>query len=319
MSEFYVHLFSSTNQDLYPENSTSKFTVRLPKPLELDNNEWYVGLVDCSHPVILGTVEGQGEQDVVMFPEVNSVNTYTYDLPNLATFLLANSKRPEMYTRRYFHEFLDLDNLKDFNVSEKLIQHKVTPLGTSHKFKVFPFSILSQYRGDPTKKKYFLFESHRAYTMKQILYYCLSVYYDIFLEAETDSTVLGYYGLVKEGRSTAEMLQLLAMSFINSMRHNSLYFTNRDMHANFLLIYTDFIEPSICGNALSRLLLLTSRKLRVTDDLISVKNVKYYRVSKKYIETMSFLFADEKGSQILMENSWSPSSIVLHFRKRNTE
>ena len=47
MSNFNIIMPSDTNSELYPENTSSRFKIRLSEPVELDpRGNWEVALVD---------------------------------------------------------------------------------------------------------------------------------------------------------------------------------------------------------------------------------------------------------------------------------
>ena len=51
MSSFNVIMPSDTNSELYPENTSSRFNVRLSEPIELDQRgNWEVALVELQVP-----------------------------------------------------------------------------------------------------------------------------------------------------------------------------------------------------------------------------------------------------------------------------
>ncbi len=42
---FFITLTSNSSLDYYPNNTLSHFTHKLPYPLELQNENWHVGIV----------------------------------------------------------------------------------------------------------------------------------------------------------------------------------------------------------------------------------------------------------------------------------
>ena len=54
MSSFNIIVPSDTNSELYPENTSSRFNVRLSQPIELDpRGKWEVALADLQVPAKL--------------------------------------------------------------------------------------------------------------------------------------------------------------------------------------------------------------------------------------------------------------------------
>lgn len=305
MSDLIVTLFSNTAQEKFPANSTSKFTVHLPRPLDLRGN-WYVGLLDCHHPPIITVVEGSEEQDLITFPHLVSEKTFTYNLELLVNTLLKYAKRPEMYDKRYFHEFLVIENFGEFSVNETLSKYKTTLTPNKHQFKITPYMIDPQFRQSLVDRDYIKFESDRPYTMRQILYNIINTYHTILVQGKNQ------YGIeIEAGRTIGEMLYLYSFTFINTVR-KQVGFSN-DHVSNYLLIYTDMVIESIVGNEVARLLYATPRKSDVQQDYAEVRHVRYIKVAKSFISDISFLFCNERGHQYLFESGYLPTWLTLHF------
>lgn len=314
MSEFYVTLFSNSDQKKYTNNSTSKFTVTLPKPINIDQTQWCVGLTDCYHPKIIGTVSGEaeGDQDKIVLPYLVSESTFSYDLNALVNLILSNAVRPNLYTKRFFYEFLNRDNLKEFEVNPNLSQYKTTMNQETHIFKIAPFKILPQFRNKQTMvaRTYIQFESQREYTMKEILHIILSTYYTILNKSKVDNE----YGIVVEpGKTIGEMLYLYCVSFVNTVRNVTLQYTENI--SNYLLIYSDIVEGSIVGSEVVRFLYAAPRHSEVERDAIEIRNIKYFRLCKSYISEISLIFCDERGRQIMFQDGYLPCYVTLHFKK----
>lgn len=73
--EFFVTLFSNSSQDIYPENTMSRFTCRLPRPIKLEGN-YRVGLVEIQYPAFQGVVSNNDLsdefEDQITLPQVPS-------------------------------------------------------------------------------------------------------------------------------------------------------------------------------------------------------------------------------------------------------
>jgi hypothetical protein len=48
-THFYLTLPSNASLDVFPDNKTTEYRVKLPQPIELDGN-WEVGLYSISYP-----------------------------------------------------------------------------------------------------------------------------------------------------------------------------------------------------------------------------------------------------------------------------
>lgn len=308
--DFYITIFSNTSQKSYPYNSTSKFTVSLPRPIKLINSEYRVGITQCHHPALIGTVNSEkgDDQDCIIFPNIVSEQSFTYDLDTLTSLILKNSSRPELYTKRYFHEFLSKDNLKDFDVNDVLKKYRTKIPKGAHKFKITPYDIALQYRVSLEDRDYVEFQTNFKYTGKQILYIILNTYYRILLE--DNGTKYGI--IVEKNKSISDMLYLYAVTFVNSIRAAAIRYASAEI-SNYLLIYSDIVEPSIVGNAMSRILYVAPRQSDVNRDTVEIRNVRYERVSKSVVNDISFLFTDENGRQLIFQDGYLPTLLTLHF------
>lgn len=71
---FYVTLPSNASKDLFPENTSAAFTVRMFKPLDL-RGEWEVGLVEFHYPRTWYVLT-----DAAVFKISDATNTWEYQL-----------------------------------------------------------------------------------------------------------------------------------------------------------------------------------------------------------------------------------------------
>lgn len=53
---FYLTLLSNSSMEYYPDNKTTNFSTKLPKPLKLEG-EWAVGIVEFQYPCTMFTVQ----------------------------------------------------------------------------------------------------------------------------------------------------------------------------------------------------------------------------------------------------------------------
>lgn len=53
---FYLTLLSNSSMDYFPDNKTTNFSTKLPKPLKLEG-EWAVGIVEFQYPCTMFTVQ----------------------------------------------------------------------------------------------------------------------------------------------------------------------------------------------------------------------------------------------------------------------
>lgn len=315
--EFFVTLFSNSNTEIYPKNSKSKFTCKLPVSLDFHSNQNYsVGLVDCVFPRILGTIANAGEEfDVVRFAPVIKVLVGENRLERLVNVVLQNAKKPSIYHKNYFRDFLNLENLKSFENNPQIARHKVTREGgkKQYAFKIYGFKD-SAFRTD---ERYFacIFEQERNYTLNQIMWIICNTYNQILKAAREDDTLYDKYGINRDS-SDEEILYNAVFTFINQMltqvviNHNSVF-----EDSDYLLIYTNIIEERIIGDGLSKVLYLTNRGKNTVIEQLDVKNIQYIPVIKQNIDEISVFIADEQGQQFVFESDKTPTCLTLHFKK----
>lgn len=314
--EFFVTLFSNSNPDIYTNNSKSKFTSKLPISLDFNANQNFsVGLVDCTFPRILGTLANASDEiDLITLPESISRKKGLDKLEFLANIVLENAKKPSIYHKNYFKDFLNLENLKSFENNPFINRHKVVQgEGKQLLFKVFNFND-SLFRA---AEAYYhvIFEVDRAYTLNQIVWIICNTYNTIIKTARKAPTIFAKYG-INENISNAEILYTAAFTFINELLTQvlgkySIIFED----SNYLLIYTDIIEERIVGDSLSKVLYLTNRDKNANIEQLDVKNIQYIPVIKQSINEISIFIADEQGQQIVFESDKTPTCLTLHFRK----
>lgn len=306
---FYVSLFSNSSLEKFPENSASKFQVALPKVLDFSQGNWVVGVIEIFHPRILGGVSNsKNNGDVVNLPFIPSEKSFQYDLEQFIDLLLKSSARPEIYwEERYYEEFLNKTNLESFEINLK--KYATETIDKALTFKISPFPKKPEYRTTMKKKDYIFFEAKRNYSMKQILYKIMEGYFKIFRDDSKE------FKDIERGskESIFDALYLHGLSFINSIRSKAA--TYNPNPSCFVLIYGDFIVPSIVGPGLSKVLYSTRRKVNAIQDSIKVDHVHYIEVNKKFVENIAIFFSDEYGQQLMMEDSFDATYILLHFKQ----
>lgn len=315
--EFFVTLFSNSSAEIYPKNSKSKFTCKLPVSLDFHTNQNYsVGLVDCVFPRIIGTVANSGDEiDVVCFPEIISRgDVYEKKLEFLVNIVLENAKKPSIYNKNYFKDFLNIENLKSFENNPAINRHKVEiESKAQHYFKVYKFQE-DMFR-DGEAYLPVIFEKKRNYTLNQIIWIICNTYNYITKVGRKTPDLFVKYG-INEKHSTSEILYTAVFTFINeflTQTANKYGFEFED--SDYLLIYTDIIEERIIGDNLSKVLYLTNRDKNTNIEQLDVKNIQYIPVIKQNLDEISVFIADEQGQQIVFVSDTTPTCLTLHFRK----
>lgn len=105
MSNFIARFFSTDDFDKHPENTQSKFTVTLNKPLELIG-EWEVGIVQIGlNKTINNKTEFENEQgkDALSCTKLEKEMVFDKFVRNL----IVCTTHPEIYRHKYFSEYLN--------------------------------------------------------------------------------------------------------------------------------------------------------------------------------------------------------------------
>lgn len=277
------------------------------------------------------------KQNVVFIPE-------TY-LEKIGTTLWSSSKQPFLYTRHYFTEFLNPNNLENLE-NGVLSKYKtsipwnavregtatiflVPPLEIQQKFKAketeTPESLLKQ---DQTKtlrdkvknSKYIVFQYEREYTAHQVLYRILVKFKQLFERYKTDKTVFDFFKLpfkISEKNTTTDVLFFVATYLVDTYDEQYIKYKEvaSNIDFNYVMLYSDLVQPRCVGGLFTNILYLATTRYNNKPGLIEVKNMQYLPVNKNYIETLSFKLCNEYGEQLFLEPGYLPTGITLHFKK----
>lgn len=323
MDDFYVTVMSNSSQDIYPDNTSSKFTIKLPKPLNLSNH--MVALEEIFHSPIYGVLTApDSNDDIIIFPftfsnEINQKEPeHTYDLNGLVSKIIENAKHAKTYTRGYFFQYLDKRLLKEWEICPELSADKTVidvPDNEYHSsvIKVTTFTPSLKYRDSVDKEEKFIqFQKGRVYTGRQVLWLILNHYYELFTSSISDEELLDRYGISRKNQTVADFLYFYSLSFVNTLRE--LTQQHRTIESSYILLYTDIIENSMVGRDFASLLFLTKRNRYYENHNIIVFHPKFLRCQKKEIDQISFFFADELGRPIKFQGGREPCVLVLHFK-----
>lgn len=313
---FYVTIFSNSNMDLYPKNSKSKFTCRLPKVLKFDS-DYEVGICECTFSPIIGvTDKADVDLDLILIPKEKIEDITSAKLDGMIETILNNAKHPSFYTRAYFREFLNQENYKDFESNPELSKYKVTANSEAEPVLFKVYSYAKEYRGDDETIKHIRFESERAYTCKQLLWIIMNTYYKIYLEAQNDPGIMKRYNITFFGKSMSELLYYAALTFVNRLRSYVSNFQNAyTEESDYLLIYTNIIRERIVSDSLSKVLFISNRPKNTLTEQIEVRNIQYFPLCLQEIDEISIILCDEQASLLILESSSTPTCLTLHFRK----
>lgn len=313
-NEFYVTLFSNSSQDIYPENTMSRFTCRLPRPIKLEGN-YRVGLVEIQYPPFQGVVSNNELsdefEDEITLPEVSSfLKNKTLPLSGFIHFLIDNMKQPSIYLyERYFHEFMDYLKLDNFEENFKKYQSNAGA-ETNEVFSVVP--LVKKFKSSDTTKKVEI-KANRKYKLKEIVYEYLKYHFKTY-KSFTKQELADEYQMGEE-HIVGGLLQENMYEFIKVFKKELLTSQLVVDIGFYIAVHTDIIAPRIIGNSISKVLYFGSKKTNHDLDELYIQNVQYVPVVKNYIEEISFIITNENGKRILFESGYRPVSITLRFEK----
>lgn len=329
--------------DVFPDNTASKFTVKLPKILDLREGNWQCGIVDLSLPKIEYFKYGVEAIDEIIFPRVNGLKTLSMSLADICRFVLSNSTRPDLYLsdENYFTNFV-----QGYKTHKKNLNAKPTAVAPANgddmwqSFSFAPFPIRYGRRlFEFNPKQYVNFQSGKAYTLKEIMY----AFFDaLLISLENQKERVGAFlegnemmiscatnnemvAAIPDQFSTpilrqvtdADIVHILlryAEDFILTIKRE-LQSEERYFSHGYIMIYTTLVEPSIIYDTLSRIIFITRQKPKKELSTIHIDRVKYFNVQSQLVQEVSFLIMSERGQQVHFQSSWTGTAISLHFKR----
>lgn len=302
-TEYHVTLFSNSSENFY-NNKLSEFTNDLTPPLILKPlGKWKVGLTDLTHSYILNEPY-QSSDDVIRFYHLNNTNL---QLSDFIFYIVLHSKKPTIYTRSYFHDFLDYEKLKNFSTNETLNTYKKKLINPDS---LESFTVNWEYA---RVKHNFKIHLNINYTGKEIFYIFVSSLVDFLNKYEKNKN------LVNEDNFTdykTKLIYGILNNTIDSIQSNCKLVSNsRIISQNaFFFVYSDCIQPRYVGDKFYNVLSVLPLK-EVEHEYTAIKNVQYFTVNKEILNNISIKFADEYGRSIPIDTDFHPTCVNLHFKK----
>lgn len=317
--DFYVTVFSNQSDDLYPQNSKSRFTAKLPKPLTFDKNkEYVVGLSEAYFSPVIGTTTSlDPELDVIQLPLQFKKEARSSDLDILIDLILNSAKEPRIYTIHYFRSFLNLRKLKSFETDPDINQHKTELDETKPRYFFKLFSFAAKYKDASNNEKFIELDADRKYSLKQIMWRVLDTFYKIFVEAAKNPNAIPDFNVDTYQGTVAENTFAVANIFVQTFLYHVMQrFDLRNHSSNYILLYTDIIRERMISNSLSKVLYVTNRNKNILTEEIYVKNLQYIPLAQTYIEEVSVAMYDEEGQLLVLDSEdGNPTCVQLHFKR----
>lgn len=284
-NSFYVTLLSGSSLEYYPENTLSKFTVKLPYDLHFTNNinnekeAWYVGITRFVRPSI------QIHPRRIYLAKRDSGKKYigiTDILVNIADIL------EDIKDENFFNEYLNSStqsNKPSLSIVKDISNNEYIEIRESGHFNIKV----------PLMDK---FSSRELFDL-------------IFSKISTPL----WQKAVLYFKKTLENNLLNESKALNNLAFKQYIF---DTNPNYICFYSDIISPRIFGNNLTRALhmeAVTNVDNLETRNSVDIKNIEYCRIEKTHISEINILIADENGEQINFSAGSFNTLITLHFRK----
>lgn len=331
VSEIYVTAFSKTSDDNYPTTKLSNFTYTLPVPINLSpDNEWEVGIVNIYHSPIIGLVD-EKRNDNVTFQKINIEETKDYGFNEFIKLVAASIKNPSMYSKEYFDDFYDVNNLKNFKTNATIQKHKCeAPTDSTKtlkiKFNGIHSSVIKADHVNMNNWPYpenFLFELDKNYTLNQILYLIVKQSIDsIEKEASSASgTKLKDTASYKKRMPVQEYLLCVVRTFVihlavEQRNYFQQYFISGQGNQYEMFLHADITAPQNFNNTLARIAYVGVAK-EFNFIVRQIVNVSYVPVVKNYIDEITFKFTDQRNNLLLFMNVNRETFIRLHFKPKN--
>lgn len=318
--QFYVRLFSTSSQEIYPDNTKSHFTIKLPEPLEL-KGEWECGLVEFFHDKIIG--HKMEERSIILSQEEIEKEEF------------ANTVRgqinPAIYTHDYFgkynkksyydptsgnsiwDDYNNQERSKDtFRTDDEMVTKVINAFDRQQDF----YNEHINY--DDTAIK--LQKNVPYKSVRDLLHDYLSGFIDLYhksVEKLHKTRILQYDVKFSEISRLHEAFEKTlfkkATAFIDQFNNYAIRTT--PLGNNYVLIYTDIIKGHIVGNTIAKVLYMSDRKAEA--EPLVVSNIQYLKVEKEYINELSIFIGNDHAEQLLFGESLPSkcTALVLHFRK----
>lgn len=327
-SQFYVTLFSTSSQDVYPNNTKTNFTCILPQPINLQGN-WELGLVQFFHDKIIGTKNALEKPIIFETKEIEQTNFI---------HLLKSKINPVICTSDYWGDFknpsfyeIDKQNSiwSDFDKENSMYRSASDELVMKVKNIVSPNDGFS-FKKLGASKQLIRMGKNKTYNsllsvLKEYLHGYIEAYYNDKQLLEQEKAK------VEEKKNTAKIETITKnMNALNDGIQKLLYHKAMEIieplemearsivphGSHFVLIYTDVIKRHVVGNTNAKVLFMSDRGGDINSPVL-VTNVQYYPIEKQYINEISVLIANDVGEQLVFgqSNPSKPTSLVLHFRK----
>lgn len=307
-NSFFVTLTSNTSLDLYPKNTLSRFTTKLPITLDFKNNhydEWSVGIVKFCCTKIEGKIKPSSVPRIV-FIDVNKEIADQTIVPVMVSIKKPNTYVFEINEILKIHpELLELINMKKF-FDRYTDDDVILPIQSFGKNTI---SVL-------VEKRKCLLTVDKEYSMRNLFDTLLAQ----ISKDERTSVVESLKKSAKTPLKTLDNKNTVAIKRIAKVIQPETEDTPSEEYGipNYMCIYCDMVQPQMFGNVMARGMLMHPVKYQKQYDSYQncdIVNVQYLPIENSRITDISILIVDENGEQINFKRDSFSTMVVLHFRK----
>lgn len=286
ISSFFLTLLSKCSMNYFPENTLSKFSVKLPYTLHLSKDNWLVGMkrFACTslEDKLYWPLNMRNEKNVIYFKQSNndykvSIMQILHVVPSFLQIIIENEQFFDTYTSTEMdRDEVDAPNMKYINITSRQGLMKI-PI-------------------------------NYVFTPRDLFNY-------YFSQIHPDERVNEIEWLKNELQAWQRVSMRVTNAFFSKFKD----IIDSPKSINYVCVYSDIIQATITGDCTSKVMYM----LPIQDEyswnnrrnVLDINNVEYHRVSKNQISEINILIADETGEQINFTNDSFSTMILLHFKK----
>lgn len=290
--EFYITVLSDASSQVFPDNTLSSFTTKLPDNVDIRRGNWKVGVTEIYI------------NDFIRGPEPFTPYSFT-----LYIDYNADTGSMEGVTNLPYKYGVVQSFEKDFLPS--LVQN-ILPYGRQTKSYV-EHRLVNEIQGFLRSTEnyetisYEEFVKDDTYPFVTVANADDSIVFSIFVNKEY--TVKGMLkDIFKQIKNIKNQKQKIMNAF-------SPLLTMINTPPNLdVFLYTDIVKPGYFGDIKSRCLRVVSIPNGKVPTPLEFKNIYYFSLEKKLFDTISIKICDKFGENIAFRYSRTPTKIILHFK-----
>ena len=307
MNEFYITLLSDSSFSTFPNNTLSSFQSLLPQPINLESDNWLVGLAEISYPTGVDSINVP-----VQFDDVKNYNVLL-----LHGFFRVQFKVGiyESGVNLYQKIYQEVNKIADTVLMEYFLTELQKVLN-SH-YREIQYYKLS---GKQWKPVSVTVKAHKLY-LNTIMD---SRFSTIYFPARIYNGVGDLINTIKNNTADLNVLETLnrevyaeVVKDLNQLRLKHSFTIAQpyyQMDTEPIFIYSDIVEPQIVGNVYAKCLRVIQFPL---SSGYHIFNSPYYLpVEKTSFQSIGIQLLNKFGEHALFSNSISPCIVVLHFKRK---